>query len=118
MSCNTRLHGISLEGNSFTEPGLLRLADALRAHPTIGEFSVANQKAPISTAACMALLGAMEQTPTLVHCGLGALRDNAVLRRQQAATMAWHGMAWHGMAWHGMAWHGVAQHSTAQHSTA
>ena len=75
MSCNTRLHGISLEGNSLTEAGLLRLpnmgapslygrtswqvriafliwqagllrlADALRGHPTIGEFSVANREA-------------------------------------------------------------------------
>ena len=30
IQCNTRLHGVSLEGNHLTEEGLLRLADALR----------------------------------------------------------------------------------------
>lgn len=79
------LQGLSLEGNAITEDGLLQIASALRGHPSITELSVANQKRPLPTAAITQLLKAMEATPTLVHLGLGTLRDDAVRKRHQAA---------------------------------
>lgn len=84
----TTLHGISLENNGVMESGLLAIAQALRGHPSLTEVSVANQKRPLPTSAIERLLDAMEATPTIIHIGLGTLRDDMVRKRHQAATMA------------------------------
>jgi hypothetical protein len=62
---------------------LLAIADALHGHPSLTEISVANQRKPLPTDAIERLLSAMEATPTVLHLGLGTLRDDAVRKRQQ-----------------------------------
>ncbi|KAL1526521.1 hypothetical protein AB1Y20_015231 [Prymnesium parvum] len=84
----SRLQGISLEGNNLLESGLLEIAGALKGHASITEISVANQRRPLPTFAIDQLLSAMEATPTILHLGLGTLRDDATRKRHQTVTMA------------------------------
>ena len=70
-----KLQAFSLEGNNFTEPGILVIAEALIGHRHLQELSVAHQRSQLSTAAAAAMVDAMEGLPTLVQLGLGTLRD-------------------------------------------
>ena len=49
---------------------------------------MANQKRPLATVAVAAMLEAMEATPTILHIGLGTLREDTWRKRLQAITMA------------------------------
>ena len=82
------LAALSLEGNNLTEPGLLALAEALEQSTTLAEVSLAQQRAPLSTAAIVRLLDALEATPGIAKLALGQLRDEGVRKRYQAVTMA------------------------------
>ena len=70
VKCGTLEH-LSLEGNAVGEPGMLLIAKSLRAHPTLRELSVANQRDPISSVAAHAFVDSMEDTPPLLHLRLG-----------------------------------------------
>ena len=78
-----RLQCVSLEGNNLTEPGVLEIAAALREHECMQEISLAHQRAPLSTAACGAMVDAMETVPTLVQLNLGTIRDAGMRYRVQ-----------------------------------
>ena len=82
-----KLCGLSLEENNFSEEGLHVIAEAMEGHPNLSELSVAHQRTIISTASQQRLIAAMEATPGLVSLGLGAVRDDAISRRLQKATM-------------------------------
>lgn len=85
---NARLWALQLEGNALTEPGIVTIAAAMDAHPSLTEVSFASQKATISTPAVSRLIDAMEATPNLISCNVGSLRDDTMRRRHQAACMA------------------------------
>jgi hypothetical protein len=57
---NHKLHGLQLEGNLLTEPGLLELAAGVHGHRALSELSLASQKAALSTAAISRFIDAME----------------------------------------------------------
>ena len=73
---------------AHTEPGIVTIAAAMDAHPSLTEVSFASQKATISTPAVSRLIDAMEATPNLISCNVGSLRDDTMRRRHQAACMA------------------------------
>jgi len=66
VKCGTLEH-LSLEGNAIGEPGLLLVARSLRAHPTLRELSVANQRDPISSVAAHAFVDSMEARTQSIH---------------------------------------------------
>jgi hypothetical protein len=84
---NTSLGLLSLERNNLKEDGLLKIAAAASGHPALRELRLGEQKKPISTAAVTRLIEAMEATPTLRKMGVGAVRDDLLLKRLDAATM-------------------------------
>lgn len=85
---NRKLHGLQLEGNLLTEPGLLELAEGVHGHRALSELSLASQKVALSTATISRFIDAMEATTSLISCNLGHLRDDTARRRHQAANMA------------------------------
>ena len=87
LRSSPKLCGLSLEENNFSEEGLHLIAEAMEGHPNLSELSVAHQRTIISTASQQRLIAAMEATPSLVSLGLGAVRDDAISRRLQKATM-------------------------------
>ena len=46
---------LSLEGNTLAEAGVLQLAASLHGHRTLREFSLANQRSTLSSAAMDAI---------------------------------------------------------------
>ena len=61
LTCSEHpLQCFSVEGNNFTEAGVLEVAGALQHHPSMQEVSLAHQRSPISTAGCSAMVDAME----------------------------------------------------------
>ena len=69
------LQALGLEGNNFTEAGVLEIAAALTSHMFMQELSLAHQRQPLSTSAAAAMVDAMETVPSLVQLGLGTIRD-------------------------------------------
>lgn len=79
---------LSVERNNLKENGLLEIVQAAVGHASLRELRVAEQKQPISTTALVALIELMETSQVLLKLGLGKIRDEKLLNRLQAATMA------------------------------
>jgi len=88
LRANDGLGLLSVERNQLREGGLLAIAAAANGHPSLRELRVGEQKEAISTAATTALVAVMEATPCLLKLGVGSVRDELLLKRLEAATMA------------------------------
>ena len=78
------IQALGLEGNNFTEAGVLEIAAALTNHAFMQELSLAHQRTPPSAGAAAAMVEAMETVPTLVQLGLGTIRDAGMRWRIQS----------------------------------
>jgi hypothetical protein len=88
ISSNAQLGLLSVERNNLHEKALLRIAKAASKHANLRLLLCGEQKTPISTSACSALVEVMEETPSLRKVGVGTIRDDKLLARLEAATMA------------------------------
>ena len=86
VRANAGLGLLSVERNGLREAGLLAIAKAATGHAALRELRAGEQRDPISTAATIAFIEALEATPTMLKVGVGSVRDDLLLKRLEAAT--------------------------------